>query len=224
MNAWGVLFAALASRSMRRLSSSGSFRLVAATGQIRTSGSHKVLPAGSCVKLGPTPTTELNHLAVYVGGSDSTVIGVGPFRRIVMADDPTLTTDEVVVSFAHELKHYLLDTWKPVWVGAVLVVVGFGLVEVLGRPAIRRFGERFGFSELADPASFPLAVLILTAYWLAIGLPAFNAIQRHIEYYWFHRIWRANHPSQSERVRLANTYHPWTTGKPSVYRWLCQMP
>ncbi len=197
----------------------------------------------------------LNHLPVYFGGSDSTVIGVGPFRRIVMANDPTLTVDEEVVSFAHELKHYLLDTWKPVWVGAVLVVVGLGLVEVLGRPAIRLFGERLGFSKLADPASFPLVVLILMAYWLGIGLPAFNAIQRHIEleadrfglemthlnhaqgvlqssfakytlneYYWFHRIWRANHPSQSERVRLANTYHPWTAGKPPAYGSLCRMP
>lgn len=197
----------------------------------------------------------LSHLQVYVGGGDSTVIGVGPFRRIIMADEADLTPDEDVVAFAHELKHYLLDTWKPVWIGAALLLAGLWLVDLVGRSAIQSFRGRLGFSELQDSASFPLAVLILTAYWLAIGLPVFNAVQRHIEleadrfalelthlnhaegllqssratyalneYYWFYRIWRANHPSQSVRVRLANTYHPWSTGKPSVYGRLCRMP
>jgi Zn-dependent protease with chaperone function len=44
------------------------------------------------------------------------------------------------------------------------------------------------------------------------------------EYYWFHRIWRANHPSQAERVRLANTYHPWDSGGALVYGHVCRMP
>ena len=199
----------------------------------------------------------LRHLPIYLfGGPGETVIGVGPFRRILVTDDPNLSADEQIVLFAHELKHYLLDdTWKPIVMAAALLVAGLWLVEVLGRAAIRSFRGRLGFSELSDPASFPLAVFILSLSWLAIGLPLFNAVSRHIElqadrfaleithlnraeglaqihfakyqlneYYWFYRIWRADHPSQSERVRLANTYHPWTTGGRSVYSSLCRMP
>jgi hypothetical protein len=44
------------------------------------------------------------------------------------------------------------------------------------------------------------------------------------EYYWFYRIWRANHPSQADRVRLANTYRPWTGGGRVVYERVCRMP
>jgi hypothetical protein len=89
----------------------------------------------------------------------------------------------------------------------------------------------------------------------AVGLPAFNAVQRHAEleadrfalelthenrgeallqahyskyklneYYGFYRVWRANHPSQAERVRLANTYHPWDNGGALVYGHVCRMP
>jgi STE24 endopeptidase len=197
------------------------------------------------------------HVPIYLfSGPGETVIGVGPFRRILVTDDPNLSRDEQVVLFAHELKHYLLDdTWKPIVMLAGLLITGLWLVHVLGSAAIRVFRRRLGFSELSDPASFPLAVFVLSLSWLVIGLPLFNTVSRHIEleadrfalelthlnraeglaqlyfskyqlneYYWFYRIWRADHPSSSERVRLANTYHPWTTGKPSVYRWLCRMP
>ena len=51
MKAWGVLFAAPASRSMRRLRSSGIFRLVAAISfNIDTVGSRKLLPRRNAVK------------------------------------------------------------------------------------------------------------------------------------------------------------------------------
>ena len=43
------------------------------------------------------------------------------------------------------------------------------------------------------------------------------------EYYWFYRIWRANHPSQADRVRLANTYRPWDSGGRVVYEGVCRM-
>jgi hypothetical protein len=198
----------------------------------------------------------VEHLQVVVGGSDSTVHGLGPFRQIVLADDPELTPAEIEVSLAHELKHYLLDnTWRAIAMIGALLVLGFGAVALIGPPAIRVFAKGFGFSELADPASFPLVILVLSASWLLVGLPAFNALQRHLEleadrfaleithenraqallqvhystyklneYYWFYQVWRANHPSQAVRVRLANTYHPWTDGKKLVYRSVCDMP
>jgi Zn-dependent protease with chaperone function len=51
----------------------------------------------------------------------------------------------------------------------------------LGRAALRRFSGRWGFSELSDPASFPLILFLLTFLWLAI-LPFFNLFARHIEF------------------------------------------
>jgi Zn-dependent protease with chaperone function len=44
------------------------------------------------------------------------------------------------------------------------------------------------------------------------------------EEYLFYRIWRDNHPSQSERVHFANTYRPWADGKPLVYANICKLP
>ena len=119
---------------------------------------------------------------------------------------------------------------------------------------LRRFDKPFGFSNLGDPASIPLGIFILSASWLLVGLPVFNAVQRHVEleadrfalelthenraqgllqahfatyklneYYWFYRIWRANHPSQADRVRLANSYRPWNSGGRLVYAGVCRM-
>jgi STE24 endopeptidase len=194
------------------------------------------------------------RLPVYVGGNDSTVVGVGPFLRLVLEEDPDLTRSERVVAFAHELKHYVLDGWKPIGLIAALLALGFWLVHILGRRALRVWHHSLGFSELADPASLPLAVFILSASWLLLGLPVWNAVQRHVEleadrfaleltrdnhsaallqvhrskyslneFYPFYRIWRADHPSQADRVRLANTYHPWTSASRPVYGNVCQM-
>jgi STE24 endopeptidase len=193
------------------------------------------------------------RLPIVVGGNDSTVIGMGPFLRLVLAEDHELTADEQTVQFAHELKHYVLDGWKGIGIVAVLVLTGFWVVDILGRAMLRRFEKPLGFSNLGDPASIPLAVFILSASWLFVGLPVFNAVQRHVEleadrfalelthenraqallqahyatyklneYYWFYRVWRANHPSQADRVRLANSYRPWSSGAPPVYERVCR--
>ena len=197
----------------------------------------------------------ITHLPIVVGGNDTTVIGAGPFLRLVLAEDHDLTADEQTVQFAHELKHYVLDGWKAIGLVAVLVVTGFWAVDILGQAMLRSFEKPLGFSDLGDPASLPLAIFILSALWLFVGLPVFNAVQRHVEleadrfalelthenraeallqvhfatykldeYYWFYRIWRANHPSQAERVRLANSYHPWTSGGRLVYGGVCRSP
>ncbi len=196
----------------------------------------------------------ITHLRIFVGGNDSTVIGMGPFLRLVLEEDRGLSADERTVQFAHELKHYVLDGWKALGFLAVFTLAGFSAVDLLGRTMLRRFEKPFGFSNLGDPASVPLAILILSASWLFVGLPVFNAVQRHIEleadrfalelthenraqallqvhfatyklneYYWFYRIWRANHPSQADRVRLANTYRPWNSGGRVVYEGVCGM-
>ena len=200
-----------------------------------------------------------SHIQVLVGGWDTTVIGVGPSAsRLVIGEQSLheLTQPELIAAIAHEIKHYIFDGWRIVLpVTIAFVVVGFGLVDVIGRTLIRKFHRIFGFSDLADPASLPLAIFLLMAAWLMAGLPIYNAIQRHLEFeadrfalelthenrgqallqlrnskyklneeYLFYKIWRDNHPSQSERVRFANSYRPWVDGKPLVYDKVCKLP
>ena len=92
------------------------------------------------------------------------------------------TPEQIVGTVSHELKHYVMgDNYKALAIIAALMLFGFLLVQTLGRWAIRRWHKRFGFDDLADPASLPLLVLILFGFWLAV-LPAFNWEDRAIEH------------------------------------------
>ncbi|HEY1631757.1 MAG TPA: M48 family metalloprotease [Rhizomicrobium sp.] len=199
----------------------------------------------------------VHDIPVLVGGDDDTVVGLGPTKRIILDRDifKTETPDEIRFTVGHELKHYVLgDNYKALAVIAVLLLTGFWLTNKIGRAVIARFGRRIGFQELSDPASLPLIVLIMTAYWLCIS-PGFNLYARGIEHEadrfglelthenralaeielhylvrdkdlpdWdtFFLIFRATHPSDGDRIRFANAYHPWDEGKPLVYADVCK--
>ena len=199
----------------------------------------------------------VHEIPVLVGGDDDTVVGLGPTKRIFL--DQNIFKDEtpgqIRFIVGHELKHYVEnDNYKALAIIAVLLLTGFWLADRLGRAAIRRFHELFGFRELCDPASLPLFLLILAAFWLCVT-PAFNLFARHIEHEadrfglelthenramaemevqyikrdhvtpeWdmFFLIFRATHPSNGERIRFANIYHPWLEGQPLVYGNVCR--
>jgi Zn-dependent protease with chaperone function len=123
-------------------------------------------------------------LPVFVGGNDTTVVGLGPTNRIVLQSNlaQVETPDQIEFTVGHELKHYVMgDNWKALAIIAAILLGGFWLTDRLGRAAIRRFSQRWGFAELSDPASFPLIVFMFTLIWLAI-LPFFNLFARHIEF------------------------------------------
>jgi Zn-dependent protease with chaperone function len=122
---------------------------------------------------------------VLVGGDDETVVGLGPSSRILIP--PWLlkqqTPDQFVSGVAHELKHYRMgDNWLALGVVAALVLIGALLVHVFANAAVSRWGPRLGLRSLDDPATLPLIVLVLAIAWPLAGLPAFNAIQRHVEH------------------------------------------
>jgi STE24 endopeptidase len=126
----------------------------------------------------------VSRIPVFIGGNDTTVVGLGPTNRIVLQSDIATaeTPDQIEFTIGHELKHYVLgDNWKALVIIASLLLVGFWLADRLGRAAIRLWSRRFGFSELADPASLPLMAVIFTAFWLCT-LPLFNLFARHIEH------------------------------------------
>jgi STE24 endopeptidase len=123
-------------------------------------------------------------LPVFVGGNDTTVVGLGPTNRIVLQSNlaQVETADQIEFTVGHELKHYVMgDNWKALAIISTILLGGFWLTDRLGRAAIGRFSLRWGFSELSDPASFPLIVLMFTLIWVAI-LPIFNLFARHIEF------------------------------------------
>jgi Zn-dependent protease with chaperone function len=125
----------------------------------------------------------VTKIPVFVGGNDTTVVGLGPTNRIVLQTNLAEVESPAQIEFTigHELKHYVMgDNWKALAIIAAFLLAGFFLTDRLGRAAIRRFSPRWGFSELSDPASFPLIIFMLTFLWLAI-LPAFNLFARHIE-------------------------------------------
>lgn len=194
-------------------------------------------------------------IPIFVGGDDDTVVGLGPTNRIVLEDhiERAETQEQIVGTISHELKHYVMgDNYKALAIVAAILFVGFWLVNLLGRVAIRRWHKRFGFDDLADPAALPLVVLILFAFWLGV-LPLFNWEARSIEheadrfglelthtnranaelyagwakdvppdYDGFFAAFRATHPSLADRIRFANDYKPWKTGGPLVYGDICQ--
>jgi Zn-dependent protease with chaperone function len=197
------------------------------------------------------------HIPVFVGGNEDTVVGLGPTNRIVLNKDifKNETPDQIEFTIGHELKHYIEgDNWKALAIIAILLFTGFFLVDRLGRALIARCARRIGFDDLADPASFPLVVLILSVFWLTVS-PLFNLFARHIELEadrfglelthqnhatatlfagsatqhrrtveWdtFQIIFYANHPSDGDRIRFANSYQPWAQGKPLVYGDICK--
>jgi Zn-dependent protease with chaperone function len=200
----------------------------------------------------------VDHIPVFVGGDDTTVVGLGPTNRIILDENwfPIRKPDQLRFTVGHELKHYVIgDNYASIAVIAGALLLGFFATQMFGRMLIARFHRRFGFDALSDPASLPLSILILTFSWLCI-LPFFNWYARHIEFEadrfgleltrenhalaqaqanmiaggdmpdWgpFFMIFRATHPTNGDRIRLANSYKPWEQGKPLVYGDVCKPP
>ena len=113
----------------------------------------------------------------------NSVVGLGPTRKIVLADQIFSVWDDgqIEAAFAHELKHYLLDnTWLPVAIISVLAVAGCLFVYAVGNYICRRWNKRVGFSSLAMPAAIPLLAVLLQIYVL-VATPAFNLTGQHVE-------------------------------------------
>ncbi len=126
----------------------------------------------------------VTHIPVFVGGDGDTVVGLGPTNRIILDKDifKNETPDQIEFTVGHELKHYVEnDNWKALGIIVGLLFAGFFLVNRIGRAWIARASYWFGFDDLADPASLPLIIVILSVSWLAIA-PALNLFTRHIEH------------------------------------------
>jgi Zn-dependent protease with chaperone function len=111
------------------------------------------------------------------------VTGVGQTKRIVLWDTllgklkPTQTSYVV----GHELGHYVLGhVWRSVLLSSLLTLLGLFGAHVLSGFVLGRFGARMGFHSLADIASMPLLMLLLTLFGLVIT-PGVLALSRYQE-------------------------------------------
>jgi Zn-dependent protease with chaperone function len=111
------------------------------------------------------------------------VTGVGQTKRIVLWDTllQRLTPDQTRFVVGHELGHYVLGhVWINIFVSWGLTLLGLLAVHRTSGVLLGRFGGRFGFTALCDPASLPLLMLLLSLFSFVIA-PAALALSRHHE-------------------------------------------
>jgi STE24 endopeptidase len=91
------------------------------------------------------------------------------------------SAEEVEAVLGHEMGHYVLNhVYKGVLALGVLIVIGFAFTAwAFGRVTLK-FGERWGFRDIADIAGLPLLVALFSVYVFALT-PLFNTITRSME-------------------------------------------
>jgi Zn-dependent protease with chaperone function len=159
------------------------------------------------------------------------VTGLFGTKRIVLWDTllDRLDEKETLAVMGHEMGHYVLN--HVAW-GVGLATLGslvlLFLVDRVGRALVRRFGPRFGFDSLADVASVPLMILLLSAFNL-VGAPVQLAVSRTMEHEadrFGLEITRTNHSAATSFVKLQheNLSNPrpgwlsvlWRSSHPSI--------
>jgi Zn-dependent protease with chaperone function len=112
------------------------------------------------------------------------VTGVGSTKRIVLWDTLLKRLSPRQTSFVvgHEIGHYVLGhVLISIFVSSALVLLGLWGVHRTADGLLSRFGAQFGFDRLADPASMPLFMLLLSLFSLVVT-PASLALSRHHEH------------------------------------------
>ncbi|HXU32872.1 MAG TPA: M48 family metallopeptidase [Thermoanaerobaculia bacterium] len=135
------------------------------------------------------------------------VAGLGSTKRVVLWDTIIKKLDEREILFVmgHEMGHYVLGhVALSIGLGFLVILIGLYSIHRLARGMIARWGDRFGFHELSDVASWPLIILLFTAVGFVLT-PAILAVGREVE----HRadvfgleITRDNHAAATAFVKL----------------------
>ena len=111
------------------------------------------------------------------------VSGVAGSAQVSLNDNlmNRASPEEVEAVVGHEMGHYVLNhIYKGVLALGVLVVIGFAFTSwAFGRVTLK-FGERWGFRDIADVAGLPLLVALFSIYMFALT-PVLNTIVRTME-------------------------------------------
>lgn len=108
--------------------------------------------------------------------ANAALMGIGNTRRIVLGDTmiDEFSADEIETVLAHELGHHVHNDipWM-IAVGTLITGLGFFLISLAMDWAI----GAFGLSGLADPASLPALMILISLYQLIV-MPIDNAFSR----------------------------------------------
>ena len=122
-------------------------------------------------------SVDTKTLNAYVAGMFNT-------KRIVLWDTiiRRMSPPELLFVMGHEMGHYVLGhVWYLVAFSALLIMASFYAAYRASGAVLGRWGSRFGFTTLADIASLPLILLLVSAFSLIIT-PLSLAFTRHIEH------------------------------------------
>jgi Zn-dependent protease with chaperone function len=122
-------------------------------------------------------SVDTKTLNAYVAGLFNT-------KRIVLWDTiiRRMTPPELLFVMGHEMGHYVLGhIWYGVALNAFLLIASLYAAYRTAGAVLARWGDRFGFTTLADTASLPLLLLLISVFSLVVT-PLANAFSRHIEH------------------------------------------
>jgi len=108
------------------------------------------------------------------------VSGLMGTMRISLSDTLVENTDpdEVLAVMGHEMGHYTLNhLWEMFTVFAVILAIGFAFTHAAFNWANRRFGGRWGISDIGDVAGLPLLAACLSVYFF-LATPLMNTVIR----------------------------------------------
>lgn len=108
------------------------------------------------------------------------VSGLMGTMRISLSDTLIENTDpdEVLAVMGHEMGHYTLNhLWEMFTVFAVILAIGFAFTNAAFNWANRRFGRRWGISDIGDVAGLPLLMACLAVYFF-LATPLMNTVIR----------------------------------------------
>jgi STE24 endopeptidase len=111
------------------------------------------------------------------------VSGLAGTTRIALNDNllNQCTLPEIREVMAHEMGHYVLNHGAKITVLlAIFIFLGFALAAAIFNRVIKKRGSSLGVNGIADPAGFPLLILIFATYSFLLT-PMANTMTRMIE-------------------------------------------
>ncbi len=103
--------------------------------------------------------------------------------RIALNDNllKQCTLPEIRAVMAHEMGHYVLNhVTKLIIYFGILALLGFALARMIFNRALLRWGGKWGVRSIADPAGFPLLMLIFATFVFLLT-PILNSAVRTTE-------------------------------------------
>jgi len=122
-------------------------------------------------------SVDTKTLNAYVAGMFGT-------KRIVLWDTiiKRMTDRELLFVMGHEMGHYVLGhIWYGVAFSSLLIIASLYAAYRTAGAVLARWGPRFGFTTLADIASLPLLLLLVSVFSLIVT-PLSLAFTRHVEH------------------------------------------